>query len=110
MESLRPCPSVPIVMALLSEDLGLRGFRICETDHDTAIRLPCQFDLQSTWGFGVHESERDPAVFSVSEGSNGGGVRDVSPGDLEVPSPPFDLPVGVVQHLHGRDVGKREAS
>src|SRR6478609_9105131 len=35
--------------------------------------------------------------------------RDISPGDLEVPSPSFDLLVSVVQDLHGRDVSKREA-
>lgn len=96
---------VPIGMALVAEDLGLGGFWICEADHDSAIGLPGQFDLQPTWGVGVHESERDPGVFTVSEGSNGGRVGEVSSGDLEVASPSLDLLVCVVQHLHGRDVG-----
>lgn len=39
VESLRPPSSVPIGMALVAEDLGLGGFRICEADYDAAIGL-----------------------------------------------------------------------
>ena len=75
--------STAIRMALVAEDLGLRGFWICEADHNAPIGLPGQLDLQPTWCVGMHESERYPAVLAVSEGSDGGRVGTYRPAILK---------------------------